>query len=62
MEMKRLPSAFRDSNYPQFLTMLRERVAVMFPDNPSIKPIRFTSEKIIDKGIHFDIKLLHLLT
>ena len=34
----------------------------MFPENPSIKPIKFTSEKIEDQGVKFDIKLLHLLT
>jgi ATP adenylyltransferase len=62
MEMKRLPSTFRDSNYPQFLTMLRDRVAAIFPENPSIKPIKFTSEKIVDQGIEFDIKLLQILT
>lgn len=60
--MKRLPSALRDSNYPLFLSSLKERVASMFPENPSIKPIKFTSEKIEDQGIKFDIKLLNLLT
>jgi len=62
MEMKKLPSALRDSNYPLFLSSLRDRVAHMFPENPSIKPIKFTAEKIEDQGIKFDIKLLHLLT
>ena len=58
MEMKRLPSTVRDSNYPLFLSSLRELIASMFPENPSIKPIKFTSEKIADQGIIFDVKLL----
>jgi hypothetical protein len=34
----------------------------MFPENPSIKPIKFKQETIEDSGINFNIKLLNLLT
>jgi hypothetical protein len=33
----------------------------MFPNNPSIKPIKFEAETYIDQNIKFEIKLLKLL-
>jgi len=40
---------------------LNNKVITMFENNPMIKPIKFTSEEIVDQGIPFDIKLLQLL-
>lgn len=62
MISKQLPSAFRESNYPLFLQMLRQRVTQMFPNNPSIKPIDFEAETVVDQEIAFDIKLLKILS
>ena len=41
--------------------MLNERVVMMFPNNPSIKPIEYTAVTFVDQNIPFDIKLLKLL-
>lgn len=58
---KVLPSAMRESNYPAFMSLLKERVHSMFPNNPSIKPIDFTEQTIEDQNIPFNIKLLKIL-
>ena len=56
-----MPSALRESNYPLFLQLLKQRVTQMFPNNPSIKPIEFEAETMVDQDIPFDIKLLKIL-
>lgn len=62
MEMlKMMPSSLRESNLPQFLSLLRQRVATLFVDNPMIQPIEFEASTISDQGINFDVKLLKLL-
>ena len=47
--------------YKNFLSQLNEKVIKMFPNNPSIKPIKFEAETYIDQNIKFEIKLLKLL-
>lgn len=58
---KQLASAFRETDYKKFLSLLDQNVKTMFPMNPSIKPIGFTEETITDRGIDFKIRLLKLL-
>ena len=56
-----MPSTLKESDYPQFLEKLNERVIENFPNNPMIKPIKYTEETVEDKGVAFNIKLLQLL-
>ena len=53
-----MPSTLKDSDYPQFLEKLNERVIENFPNNPMIKPIKYTEETVEDQGIAFNVKLL----
>lgn len=54
------PSSFKKTDNKKFMTLLNQRVKDMIPNNPTIIPLNYTEEFIEDKGINFNVKILHL--